>query len=72
MNQTIQLVNSDTGAVLNILLKRDKMLIMGTWYKLANPTEAMRLLMHCENTVRRSENYHDFGETGVYLYPLED
>ena len=68
MNQTIQLT-SDTGAVLNILLKRDKMLIMGTWYKVSTMTDAMRLLMNMENQVKRnSEHYND----GVYLYPLED
>ena len=69
MNQTIQLVNSDTGAVLNILLKRDKMLIMGTWYKVSTMSDAMRLLMNMENQVKRnSEHYNN----GVYLYPLED
>ena len=69
MNQTIQLVNSDTGAVLNILLKRDKMMIMGTWYKVSTMSDAMRLLMNMENQVKRnSEHYND----GVYLYPLED
>ena len=68
MKQTIQLT-SDTGAVLNILLKRDKMLIMGTWYKVSTMTDAMRLLMNMENQVKRnSEHYND----GVYLYPLED
>ena len=68
MNQTIQLT-SDTGAVLNILLKRDKMLIMGTWYKVSTMSDAMRLLMNMENQVKRnSEHYND----GVYLYPLED
>jgi len=70
MNQTIQLT-SDTGAVLNILLKDGKLCIMGTWYAL-NHTDAMRLLMSCENFIKRSERYHDFGETGVYLYPFED
>ena len=68
MNQTIQLT-SDNGAVLNILLKRDKMLIMGTWYKVSTMSDAMRLLMNMENQVKRnSEHYND----GVYLYPLED
>lgn len=64
MKQTIQL-KAQSGAVLNILLKRNEMCILGTWYKVSTPTDAMRLLMNMENQIKRSENYHN----GVYVYP---
>lgn len=66
MKQTIQL-KAQSGAVLNILLKRDSMCILGTWYKV-NMIDAMRLLMNMESQVKRnSEHYNN----GVYVYPSE-
>jgi len=64
MKHTIKLISSKPGADINILLTREHIIIGNQRYSLNN-TDYMRLLMHCENHIRRSENYHN----GVYVYP---